>query len=79
MTTPAPFGRVALAISGPTAIGKTALAMAIADELPARLISVDSAMVFRHMNIGTAKPTASELESYPVSYTHLTLPTTPYV
>ncbi len=78
MNTPAPFGRVALAISGPTAIGKTALAMAVADELPARLISVDSAMVFRHMNIGTAKPTVAELESYPHALIDLIEPTANY-
>jgi len=72
------FGQVALAISGPTAIGKTALAMAIADELPARLISVDSAMVFRHMNIGTAKPTAAELASYPHALIDLIEPTANY-
>jgi len=63
---------------GPTAIGKTALAMAVADELPVRLISVDSAMVFRHMNIGTAKPTASELESYPHALIDLIEPTANY-
>jgi len=57
--------RSALAIVGPTAIGKTALAMALADHLPVRIISVDSAMVFRHMNIGTAKPDAAELAAYP--------------
>ena len=57
--------RIALCIMGPTAIGKTALAMALADELPVRIISVDSAMVFRHMNIGTAKPSTQELASYP--------------
>lgn len=70
--------RVALAISGPTAIGKTALAMAIADELPARIISVDSAMVFRHMNIGTAKPSAQELAAYPHALVDLIEPTANY-
>jgi len=52
--------------------------MAIADELPARLISVDSAMVFRHMNIGTAKPTAAELASYPHALVDLIEPTESY-
>src|SRR6478752_2091394 len=50
---------------GPTASGKTDLAMRIADALPVEIISVDSAMVYREMNIGTAKPTAAVLERYP--------------
>ena len=70
--------RCALAILGPTAIGKTALAMAIADEMPVHLISVDSAMVFRDMNIGTAKPTAAELTSYPHALVDLIDPTDNY-
>ncbi len=54
-----------LFILGPTASGKTDLAMSIADRLDAQLISVDSALIYRHMNIGTAKPSADELLSYP--------------
>jgi tRNA dimethylallyltransferase len=54
-----------LFILGPTASGKTDLAMGIADQVNARLISVDSALIYRDMNIGTAKPTAAELGSYP--------------
>ncbi|MGJ8693237.1 MAG: tRNA (adenosine(37)-N6)-dimethylallyltransferase MiaA [Thalassotalea sp.] len=50
---------------GPTASGKTALAMALYDNLPCDIISVDSALVFKGMDIGTAKPTAQELEKYP--------------
>ncbi len=68
----------ALAILGPTAIGKTALAMALADRLAVRIISVDSAMVFRHMNIGTAKPTQSELTDYPHELVDLIEPTQNY-
>jgi tRNA dimethylallyltransferase len=49
-----------LAIAGPTASGKTALALAIAQRWPAEIISVDSALVYRGMDIGTAKPTAAE-------------------
>lgn len=70
--------RTALAILGPTAIGKTALAMALADHVPVRIISVDSAMVFRHMNIGTAKPTESELLAYPHELVDLIEPTQNY-
>jgi tRNA dimethylallyltransferase len=50
---------------GPTASGKTALAMALSDALPCDIISVDSALIYRDMDIGTAKPTADELSKYP--------------
>ena len=52
-----------LAIAGPTASGKTAAALAIAQRLPVEIISVDSALVYRSMDIGTAKPSAAELAS----------------
>lgn len=55
----------AIFIMGPTASGKTALACALYDALPCELISVDSALVYKDMNIGTAKPTAVELAQYP--------------
>ncbi len=54
-----------LAIAGPTASGKTAAALAIARHYPVEIISVDSALVYRGMDIGTAKPTASELVTVP--------------
>jgi tRNA dimethylallyltransferase len=54
-----------ICLMGPTASGKTALAMALHDALPCDIISVDSALVYRSMDIGTAKPTAEELEKYP--------------
>ncbi len=50
---------------GPTASGKTDLVLRIAERLPVDIISVDSAMVYRDMNIGTAKPTAAVLARYP--------------
>lgn len=50
---------------GPTAAGKTALAMAVHDQLPVRLISVDSAQVYRGLVIGSAKPDAEMLARYP--------------
>ncbi|MGO2137062.1 tRNA (adenosine(37)-N6)-dimethylallyltransferase MiaA [Marinobacter sp.] len=50
---------------GPTASGKTDLAMALCDKLPCDIISVDSAMIYRGMDIGTAKPTADELARAP--------------
>ncbi|MDR0479148.1 MAG: tRNA (adenosine(37)-N6)-dimethylallyltransferase MiaA, partial [Burkholderiaceae bacterium] len=46
----------AILLMGPTAGGKTALAFALADRFPVDLVSVDSAQVFRDMDIGTAKP-----------------------
>lgn len=55
----------AILIMGPTASGKTAAAMALADRLPVELISVDSAQVFRDMDLGTAKPDAETLARYP--------------
>ncbi|MGB1263137.1 MAG: tRNA (adenosine(37)-N6)-dimethylallyltransferase MiaA [Cognaticolwellia sp.] len=54
-----------ICLMGPTASGKTALAMALYDALPCDIISVDSALVFKSMDIGTAKPTAEELAAYP--------------
>ncbi|MFI9653864.1 tRNA (adenosine(37)-N6)-dimethylallyltransferase MiaA [Guyparkeria sp. GHLCS8-2] len=54
-----------VAIAGPTASGKTALAMRLADRLPASIISVDSVMIYRGMNIGTAKPPPDLLARYP--------------
>lgn len=51
---------LAIAIMGPTASGKTAAALEIARHLPCEIISVDSALVFRGMDIGTAKPSATE-------------------
>lgn len=54
-----------ITLMGPTASGKTALAMALYDQLPVDLISVDSALIYRGMDIGTAKPSADELARYP--------------
>ncbi len=50
----------ALLLLGPTASGKTASALALAQALPVEVISVDSALVYRDMDIGTAKPSAEE-------------------
>ncbi len=54
-----------LAIAGATASGKTAAALAVAKRWPVEVISVDSALVYRGMDIGTAKPTAAELAAVP--------------
>ena len=55
----------ALAIAGPTASGKSALALAVAARWPVEIISVDSAQVFRGMDIGTAKASAAERVAVP--------------
>ena len=55
----------AFALLGPTASGKTRLALELATVLPIEIISLDSALVYRDMDIGTAKPTAAELASVP--------------
>lgn len=54
-----------VAIMGPTASGKTGLALELAKQVPSEIISVDSALVYRHMNIGTAKPTPEEMAIAP--------------
>ena len=50
---------------GPTASGKTDVALRIAERLPVEIISVDSAQVYRQMDIGSAKPSAEVLNSVP--------------
>jgi tRNA dimethylallyltransferase len=50
-----------ITIEGPTASGKSALAMALAQELDTEIISADSRQVYRYLNIGTAKPSTAEL------------------
>ncbi|MBI1891018.1 MAG: tRNA (adenosine(37)-N6)-dimethylallyltransferase MiaA [Burkholderiales bacterium] len=54
-----------VALMGPTASGKTAAALEIARHIPSEIISVDSALVYRGMDIGTAKPTAEERATVP--------------
>ncbi|HEY0418888.1 MAG TPA: tRNA (adenosine(37)-N6)-dimethylallyltransferase MiaA, partial [Acetobacteraceae bacterium] len=56
---------LAVAIMGPTASGKTGAALEIARRLPCEIISVDSALVYRGMDIGTAKPAPDELAAVP--------------
>ncbi|AAP95652.1 tRNA (adenosine(37)-N6)-dimethylallyltransferase MiaA [[Haemophilus] ducreyi] len=56
---------VAIFLMGPTASGKTDLAIALRKQLPVEVISVDSALIYKEMDIGTAKPTAAELAQAP--------------
>jgi tRNA dimethylallyltransferase len=55
----------AILVMGPTASGKTALALALARELPCEIVSVDSALVYRGMDVGTAKPDRAAREAVP--------------
>lgn len=68
----------AIFLMGPTAAGKTAMAMQIAQELPVDLISVDSAMVYKGMNIGTGKPSSEELARIPHKLIDICDPRQPY-
>ena len=54
-----------ITIYGPTAAGKTALSLALCDKLDCEIISVDSALIYRGMDIGTAKPTPEEQAKVP--------------
>ena len=56
---------LAIFLMGPTASGKTGLALQLAERLPCDIVSVDSALVYRGMDIGTAKPGAAELARAP--------------
>ncbi len=63
---------------GPTASGKTGVAVELLQRLPLEIISVDSALVYRHMNIGTAKPDAATLAAAPHHLIDLIDPTESY-
>jgi len=71
-----------LTLTGPTASGKTAaalaLARALAPRLPVEIISMDSALVYRGMDIGTAKPSADELAAVPHHLIDIRDPDQPY-
>ncbi|MBP7580324.1 MAG: tRNA (adenosine(37)-N6)-dimethylallyltransferase MiaA [Vogesella sp.] len=68
----------AILLMGPTASGKTGLALALAQRFPVEIISVDSALVYRGMDIGTAKPTAAEMASCPHHLIDIIDPTVSY-
>jgi len=76
--TPQAIRPLAVAIMGPTASGKTAAALEIARARPVEIISVDSALVYRGMDIGTAKPSAEELASVPHHLIDIIEPTDAY-
>ena len=68
----------AIFLMGPTASGKTAVAIELAQRLPVEIISVDSALVYRDMNIGTAKPDAATLARAPHHLIDILDPTEAY-
>ena len=59
MTTTPPAAPAAVLLAGPTCSGKSALALELAERFPVEIVSVDSAQVYRGMDIGTSKPSAS--------------------
>ena len=67
-----------IALAGPTASGKTAAALAIAERHGVEVISVDSALVYTGMDIGTAKPSATELAAVPHHLINIRDPLHPY-
>lgn len=69
---------MAVAIMGPTASGKTALALALAAHTPCEIISVDSALIYRGMDIGSAKPSHAELSRVPHHLINILDPTEAY-
>jgi tRNA dimethylallyltransferase len=68
----------AIFLMGPTASGKTGVAVELVQRMPVELISVDSALVFRDMDIGTAKPDAATLARAPHHLIDIILPTEAY-
>ena len=69
---------LAIVLMGPTASGKTALACALADQFALGLVSVDSALVYRGLDIGTAKPDADTLRRHPHALVDIRDPTDAY-
>ncbi len=68
----------AIFLLGPTASGKTAVALALARRFPAEIVSVDSAQVYRAMDVGTAKPTVAERAAVPHHLIDIVEPTAAY-
>jgi len=69
---------LALALLGPTASGKSGIALELASRLPIEIVSVDSAQVFRGMDIGTAKPSVAERAAVPHHLIDIIEPTDTY-
>jgi len=74
----APEKPIALALIGPTAIGKTALSLSLCKRFNGEVISLDSALVYRGMDIGTAKPSLAERAAFPHHLIDIRDPAEPY-
>lgn len=74
----APDAAPLVALCGPTGSGKSAAAMQVAARLPVEIVSVDSAQVYRGMDLGTAKPSAAERAAVPHHLIDLVDPAEPY-
>jgi tRNA dimethylallyltransferase len=68
----------AVLLLGPTACGKSALALALARQFPLEIVSIDSTQVYRGLNIGSAKPSAADRDRVPHHLLDLRDPTQPY-
>jgi tRNA dimethylallyltransferase len=68
----------AVCLMGPTCTGKTALALQLAQRFPVEIVSVDSALVYRGMDIGTSKPSAAERAAVPHHLVDICDPSDPY-
>lgn len=66
--------RYAIAIIGPTAVGKTTLSFEIANRLPVEIVSADSRQIFMYLDIGTAKPTKEERNQVPHHFVDICYP-----
>lgn len=67
-----------ICLMGPTSIGKTRLSIALSNKYPCEIISVDSAKIYKDMNIGTAKPSEKLLNQYPHHLIDIISPTERY-
>ncbi|RPJ02296.1 MAG: hypothetical protein EHM39_02165, partial [Chloroflexi bacterium] len=70
--------RPLVVILGPTASGKTGLAIAVALALDGEIINADSRQIYRYMDIGTAKPTTAERIAVPHHLLDIVTPDQPY-
>ncbi|MDO5023063.1 MAG: tRNA (adenosine(37)-N6)-dimethylallyltransferase MiaA [Eubacteriales bacterium] len=69
---------VLIALCGPTASGKSSLAMRLAKELPIEIVGMDAFQIYEHLNIGTAKPTLEEMQQVPHFMIDIAHPNMPY-
>lgn len=67
-----------LVLAGPTAVGKTAVGLVIAQSLKAHIISADSRQIYKYLDIGTAKPKAEEIQTIPHHMTDILTPDLAY-